>query len=68
MKNPTKRITVTVPADCLARAQHATGLGITATVCAGLEALAVDHALDRLRGMRGKVHLKTSLRQLKADR
>lgn len=72
MKNPqrniNKKITASVPAVVLRRAQRATRLGITATVLAGLESLAVHHALDSLRGMRGKVHLNTLPRQLKAGR
>jgi Arc/MetJ-type ribon-helix-helix transcriptional regulator len=63
-----KKITVEIPEELLARAQKATGSGVTQTVRAGLQLLAASEAYSRLRGMRGKVQFTRTLEELKADR
>jgi hypothetical protein len=64
----TRKITITVPADLLERAQTATGTGITQTVCTGLEMLAASPAYARLRHLRGNIRFTRTSRQLKSDR
>lgn len=63
-----RKITVEVPPELLAKAQLASGSGITQTVRAGLELLAASQAYSRLRGLRGKVKFSLTLEELKADR
>ena len=64
----TRRITVEVPEELLAKAQKASGAGITQTVRTGLQLVAASDAYDRLRGFRGKVRFKHTLAELKEDR
>lgn len=61
----TRKITLEVPADLLARAQRATGGGVTETVRDGLKLLAAHDASQRLLQMSGKVHLGMTWQQLK---
>jgi hypothetical protein len=56
-----RRITANIPAKLLKQAQEATGLGITATVIAGLEALASARNGSALRMLRGKVGFELDL-------
>jgi len=63
-----RKITVVVPTGLLEQAQRVTGEGITGTVRRGLELVARSDAYDRLRGLRGKLRLPPSWRQLKHDR
>ena len=63
-----RKITVEVPEDLLAKAQEASGAGITQTIRTGLQLVAATRAYERLRQFRGKVRLKHSLAELKADR
>jgi hypothetical protein len=63
-----RKITVEVPPELLEKAQRASGSGITQTVRTGLQLVAASHAYARLRQLRGKVRLKGSLAELKADR
>jgi hypothetical protein len=63
-----RKITVGVPPELLARAQRASGAGITETVRVGLQLVAASHAYAKLRSQRGKVKLSRSLADLKADR
>jgi hypothetical protein len=64
----TRKITVEVPPELLARAQEATGAGVTQTVRAGLQIIAASQAYTRLKLMRGKVRFSRTAAQLKADR
>lgn len=50
-----RKITVEVPPELLAKAQQASGSGVTQTVVAGLRLLAASRAYARLRRLRGKV-------------
>jgi hypothetical protein len=50
-----RKITVEVPPELLAKAQRASGSGITQTVRTGLKLVAASHAYARLRQLRGKV-------------
>jgi hypothetical protein len=63
-----RKITVGVPPELLAKAQRASGAGITETVRVGLQLVAASHAYARLRAQRGKVRLSRSLADLRADR
>lgn len=63
-----RKITIEVPADLLARAQQASGHGITQTVREGLQLLAASQAYADLRKLRGKVRFSKTLAELKEDR
>ncbi|HEX6245445.1 MAG TPA: hypothetical protein VFZ61_31195 [Polyangiales bacterium] len=66
MAEPVKKITANLPAKLLARAQHATGLGITETLIAGLEELERSRQRSALRGLRGKVKFELDLEKTRA--
>jgi len=68
MQTARAKITLEVPRDLLAKAQRASGSGITQTVRAGLELVAASHAYARLRQYRGKVRFSRTARELKFDR
>lgn len=68
MQTQTQKITAHVPKSLLKEAQESTGLGITETVKAGLEALARQRAFERLLKMEGKVKLRIDLEELRKDR
>jgi hypothetical protein len=63
-----RKITVEIPADLLAKAQRASGGGVTETVRTGLQLLAASETYARLRRLRGKVRFSRTLAELKADR
>jgi hypothetical protein len=63
-----RKITVEIPEDLLAKAQKASGAGITQTVRAGLQLVAASRAYARLRQFRGKVRFTRTWAELKADR
>ena len=63
-----RKITVHVRGELLARAQKASGTGISGTVRKGLELLAASDAYDRLLKMRGKVKFSIALEELREDR
>ena len=63
-----RRITVVVPAELLAKAQEASGAGITQTIRVGLELIAAGRAYERLLKRQGKVRFSRTLEELKADR
>ena len=63
-----RKITVEIPADLLAKAQRASGGGVTETVRTGLQLLAASETYARLRRLRGKVRFSQTLAELKADR
>jgi hypothetical protein len=62
-----QKITVEVPEGLLARAQAASGRGVTATVREGLRLVAASRAYSDLRALRGRVKLSSAAR-LRADR
>ena len=62
-----QKVTVLVPADLLKRATKATGLGLTPTICKGLERVSADWAYDHLLKMQGKLKLDIDLDQLRED-
>ena len=64
----TRKITVEVPADLLKKAQKATNEGVTETVRLGLHKIVRSDAYERLRELRGKVHLTWDLDELRQDR
>ncbi|MFZ0541684.1 MAG: hypothetical protein WBQ87_14970 [Candidatus Sulfotelmatobacter sp.] len=63
-----RKITVEVPDDLLAKAQQASGTGITQTIRAGLQLLAASQTYDRLLQLRGKVRFSRTFEELKEDR
>jgi len=63
-----RKITVQVPPELLAKAQRASGTGITQTVRVGLQLVAASRTYARLRQLRGRVRFTRSLAELKADR
>jgi len=63
-----QKITVGISADLLAKAQRASGAGITQTVRIGLQLVAASEAYVRLRRLRGRVQLSRTAAGLKADR
>lgn len=65
---PARKITIEVPSQLLARAQSASGAGITQTVKLGLQLVAASHAYAQLRQMRGKVRFSRTAAELKSDR
>ena len=68
MGRATRKITVEVPAELLAKAQAASGSGITQTVRIGLELLAASQTYARLLELRGTVRFSRTAGELKADR
>lgn len=65
---PTRKITIEVSLDLLARAQIASGAGISQTIRTGLQLIAASHAYEQLRQMRGKVRFSKTAEELRADR
>jgi hypothetical protein len=63
-----RKITVEIPEELLAKAQKASGAGITETVRTGLQLVAASDAFERLRQARGKVHFKLTWQEMKDDR
>ena len=63
-----QKITVGISSELLAKAQRASGAGITETVRTGLQLVAASEAYARLRQLRGKVRFSRSAADLKADR
>jgi hypothetical protein len=63
-----RKVTVHVPAELMAKAQRATGKGVTETIKLGLERLTAARAAEELRSMRGKVRLSIDLPELRRDR
>lgn len=63
-----RKITVEVPVVLLAKAQKASGAGITQTIRTGLELVAAGRAYERLLKLQGKVRFSQTLEELKADR
>jgi hypothetical protein len=68
MGKAARKITVEVSADLLAKAQGASGSGITQTVRTGLELLAASRTYARLLELRGTVRFSRTADELKADR
>ena len=68
MTETARKITVEVPPELLAKAQLASGSGITQTVRTGLQLVAATQSYARLRQLRGKVRFSRTFAELKADR
>lgn len=63
-----RKITIEVPPELLAKAQKASGTGVTQTVRTGLQLVAASEAYEHLRKLRGKVRFSRTLADLKSDR
>jgi len=63
-----RKITVEISPELLAKAQRASGVGITQTVRTGLQLVAASQTYSKLRGLRGKVRFSRTSADLKADR
>jgi hypothetical protein len=68
MAGAARKITVEIPSELLAKAQKASGAGITQTIRAGLELIAAGRAYERLLQLQGKVQFSRTSKELKADR
>lgn len=65
---PERKITVHVPDDLLARAQRASGQGVTETVRQGLRLLAAGDSFRRVAALRGKARFSIDYARLRDDR
>jgi hypothetical protein len=63
-----KKITIHIPEDLLAKAQKSTGEGITETIRRGLQLVAAGQAYEKARSLRGKVKFSISTKKLREDR
>ena len=63
-----RKVTVHLPEDLLARAQHSSGKGVTETIRDGLRLVAAGEAYRELLRLRGKVKFSVSVKKLKEDR
>ena len=63
-----RKITVEIPPELLAKAQRASGTGITQTVRTGLQLVAASQTYAKLREFRGKVRFSRTSADLKVDR
>ena len=63
-----RKITIEVPEELLAKAQRASGAGITQTVSTELQQVAASGAFARLRRLRRKVRFSRTFTDLKSDR
>jgi hypothetical protein len=63
-----KKITVEISEELLRKAQRVSGEGPTGTVVRGLEILAASPVYERLLELKGKVHLKYDIDELRRDR
>jgi hypothetical protein len=67
MGKATMKITVAVPKELLAKAQAASGSGVTQTVRTGLEVLAASPTNARLLELRGTVRFSRTAAELRTD-
>jgi hypothetical protein len=68
MKTSMRKISVVVPTELLEKAQSVSGVGVAATVRAGLRLVAEAQTYTSLRNLRGKVGFSCRLAELKVDR
>jgi hypothetical protein len=65
---PTRKVTVHLPEELLARAQQSTGKGVTETIRDGLRLVAAGDAYRELLRLKGKVKFSVNLKRLREDR
>lgn len=65
MATAAKKITANLPGELLKDAQRVTGLGITETLIAGLQALRRQRAFHEFQEIKGKIHLDIDLDTLR---
>ena len=63
-----RKVTVHLPEELLARAQKASGQGITETVRQGLRLVAAGDTFRRVANLRGTVKFSVDLARLRDDR
>ena len=63
-----QKVTVQVPIDLLKNAQDITGEGITQTITAGLEKLAVSATYQKMLAFKGHCKIDIDLNSLREDR
>ena len=63
-----RKITLNVPEDLLARAQKASGQGITETIRQGLRLVAAGETFREVAKLRGSVKFSLDLGRLREDR
>ncbi len=61
MAEPTRKVTVNLPAKLLERARTTTGLGITETIVRGLEELERRQKRSALQELRGSIRFELDL-------
>lgn len=66
--NHTRRVTANIPEDLLKAAQEYTGKGITETLTEGLEQLRRRRFYEKLKQLKGKVHLKIDIDESRGRR
>jgi len=66
-KQELRKVTVMLPRDLVQRATRTSGLGITAAIRKGLEAVAATDAYQKIRKMRGKWKFALDLKELRRD-
>ena len=59
--NKTRRVTANLPEDLLEKAMEVTGQGITETLVEGLEQLRRRRFYEKLRQLKGKIHLNVDI-------
>jgi len=62
-----QKVTVMLPRDLVQRATSISGMGLTAAIRKGLEAVAATDAYEKLRELRGKVKFSIDLKELRRD-
>lgn len=67
MPQEMRKVTVMLPKDLVDRATKASGLGITATIRKGLQAVAASNAYRHILRRRGKVHFSIGVDELRRD-
>jgi hypothetical protein len=68
MATTTKKVTVHLPEDLLARAQRSSGKGLTETIRDGLKLIAAGDAYRTLGRLRGKVKFSVNPGRIREDR
>ena len=62
-----QKVTVMLPRELVQRATSTSGMGLTAAIRKGLEAVAASDAYEKLRELRGKVKFSIDLKELRRD-
>ena len=66
--NKTRRVTANLPDDLLRAAQEVTGRGITETLVEGLEHVRRRRFYEKMKQLKGKIHLNIDVDQSRGRR